>query len=309
MSAPADAAPGSDAALGGGAAPGGGAIPSSGAAIRLVVTDVDGTLVTDDKVLTPASIAAAARLRAAGVALAVTSSRPPHGLEVVAGPLGLDTPRGGFNGGTIVAADGTILTQICVPVPEARQALALMREHGVDAWVFADGEWLLQNPDGQYVPLEKRTVQMQPRVVDSFDPYIARAGKIVGMSGDFEGLARLEHVLQQAFGTRANAHRSQKYYLDVTHPEAQKGRAVTEIARILGIPLDAVCAIGDQANDLPMFGVAGHSIAMGNGPAAVQAKAGWVSRSNAEEGWAWAIDHYVLPRAAAAPGAAREPAP
>ena len=266
--------------------------------IRLVVSDVDGTMVTDDKVLTPASIAAAARLRAAGIALAVTSSRPPKGLEVVARPLHLDTPRGGFNGGTIVAADGRVLEQLCVPEHEAAEAVSLLEAAGVDVWLFADGEWLLRNPGGRYVPLERRTVGMKPRVVDSFSPYLARAGKIVGASGDFDKLASCETRLQALFGPRANAHRSQRYYLDVTHPEAHKGRAVKAIARILGVPLQAVAVIGDQANDLPMFAVAGHAVAMGNAPPDVQARAQWVSRSNADDGWAYAIDHFVLPRAA-----------
>ena len=266
--------------------------------IRLVVSDVDGTMVTDDKQLTAGTIAAAGRLRAAGVLLAVTSSRPPRGLEVVAGPLQLDTPRGGFNGGTIVDAHGRVLEQLCVPEDAAREAIAVMQQDGIDAWLFADGEWLLQDPGGEYVPLERRTVQMEPRVVPSFEPYMARAGKIVGASGKFEALAACEARLQAQFAGRANAHRSQRYYLDVTHPEAHKGRAVTAIARLLDIPVAAVVAIGDQGNDLPMFAVAGHAVAMGNAPGPVQAQAGWVSRSNAEEGWAYAIDQYVLPRAA-----------
>ncbi len=264
--------------------------------IRLVVSDVDGTLVTDDKVLTPASIAAAARLRAAGVKLALVSSRPPKGLDEVAGKLGVDTPRAGFNGGAVAAADGTPLDQLCVPEAQARETVSFLEAQDVDVWLFADGEWLLRHPDGEYVPLERRTVRMEPRVVPDFAPFLARAGKIVGASSRFEHLAECERTLQGRLGAEAHAHRSQKYYLDVTHSGADKGHAVRAIARLLDVPLEQVAAIGDQGNDLPMFPVAGHAIAMGNAPPDVQAKAGWVSRSNAEEGWAWAMDEYVLPR-------------
>ena len=272
--------------------------PASGP-IRLVVSDVDGTLVTDDKVLTPASIAAAARLRAAGILLALVSSRPPKGLDEVAARLGVDTPRAGFNGGAVASPDGTLLDQLCLPEAQAREAVSFLEAQDVDVWLFADGEWLLRKPDGEYVPLERRTVRMEPRVVPDFGPYLARAGKIVGASPRFEHLAECERALQDRLGTLAHAHRSQRYYLDVTHAGADKGHAVRAIARLLRVDLAEVAAIGDQGNDLPMFPVAGHAIAMGNAPPEVQAKATWVSRSNAEDGWAWAMEQYVLPRAPA----------
>jgi Cof subfamily protein (haloacid dehalogenase superfamily) len=263
--------------------------------IRLLISDVDGTIVTTDKVLTPASIAAVAKLRAAGIRFAVVSSRPPRGMAMLVAPLGIDTPMGAFNGGTLVAPDLSQIEARVVPKMAAHAALDLFDKRGVDAWVFADGEWLLTNPTAHYVPRETRTVQFAYRRVDDLRPFLDRAGKIVGTTDDFDLLARVETELQELLGPAANAHRSQKYYLDVTHPDANKGTAVHAIAAHLDIAIADVACIGDMTNDLPMFAVAGTSIAMGNGPAEVRARAQHVTTGNDEDGFAAAVDRFVLP--------------
>ncbi len=262
--------------------------------IKLVVSDVDGTMVTTDKVLTPATIQAAHRLRDAGVPLALVSSRPPRGMGFIQSELGLTGPLGGFNGGTILSADGAVIEERFVPEQAARISLAYLAEHGVSAWVFADGQWLIKDLHGDYVPKERMTVRFEPTVVDDFTPYLERCGKIVGASADFDLLARCEHGLQDLLGDTAHAHRSQTYYLDVTNPTADKGTAARALASYYGLDIADVCAIGDQANDVPMFRVAGYSVAMGNAPAAVAAEAKMHTSSNEEDGWAAAIDRHVL---------------
>jgi Cof subfamily protein (haloacid dehalogenase superfamily) len=265
--------------------------------LRLLVSDVDGTLVTSDKRLTPASIAAAAALREAGIALALVSSRPPRGIAGLAAQLGPDILIAGFNGGAILGAGGRTHAERLVPEEAARITLAAFDRLGIDCWVFAEGDWLLRDPEGDYVPLERRTVGFGPTVVAEFTPYLGRAGKLVGVSRDHALLAECEAALQRELGARASAHRSQAYYLDVTHPEADKGHALLSLARLLGVAVGEVACIGDMTNDLPMFAVAGLAIAMGNAPAAVQAKAAAVTLSNDTDGFAAAVRDIVLPRA------------
>ena len=264
--------------------------------IRLLISDVDGTLVTTEKVLTPASIAAVAKLREAGVLFAVVSSRPPRGMAMLVEPLAIDTPMGAFNGGTIVHPDMAQIEARVVPEAAAITAYELFEARGVDTWVFADGDWLLTNPKAAYVPRETRTVQFDYRRVDDLRPFLGRGGKIVGTTGDFDLLARVETELAGRLGHTANAHRSQKYYLDVTHPEANKGTAVHAIAGHLGVDIADVACIGDMTNDLPMFAVAGFSIAMGNGPDAVRSRASVVTTGNDEDGFAEAVTRFVLPK-------------
>ena len=266
-------------------------------AIRLLISDVDGTLVTTEKQLTPASIAAVAKLRAVGILFAIVSSRPPRGMAMLVGPLKIDTPMGAFNGGTIVMPDQSVVEQRVVPESAAHRSFELFEKRGVDTWVFADGEWVLTNPDAAYVPRETMTVQFPYRRVEDLRPYLSRAGKIVGTAADFALLEQVEAELQGILGHEAAAHRSQKYYLDVTHPDANKGTAVHAIAGHLGIDIADVACIGDMTNDLPMFDIAGYSIAMGNGPREVQARAKDVTTGNDEDGFAAAIDRFVLAKA------------
>ena len=264
----------------------------------MVVSDVDGTLVQPDKSLAPSTVAAAGRLAAAGIPLGIVSARPTFGLYGLARELHLDGLLAGFNGGVVATPDGKALARRLLPAAAVHTALGLFARHGISAWLFTETEWLATDPDGPRVPLERRTIQTNERIVPDLAPYADQCGKVVGVTDDEPLLAAVEAELQELLGTTANAKRSQTYYLDVTHPEANKGNAVRILAGQLGIDVADVAVLGDMANDLPMFAVAGTSIAMGNAPPDVQAKATLVTGRNDADGWAQAIDRLVLPRVA-----------
>ena len=92
----------------------------------------------------------------------------------------------------------------------------------------------------------------------------------------------------------ASVARSQPYYLDVTHPLANKGAALSELAKLLGVPLAEIAVIGDGGNDVAMFERSGLSIAMGNASPEVQQAADFVTDSNEEDGFANAIERFIL---------------
>lgn len=266
--------------------------------ISLFVSDVDGTLVTPEKVLSPATVEAAHKLKAAGVALAIVSSRPPRGMVRQAAELGLEL-FAGFNGSSIVRPDLTVVEQTFVPEKAAAAAIEALRHHGADVWVFTDREWYVTNPDNPHVAREVRTVGFDPIVVESFEGTLERVGKIVGVSDDHDALAHEEGKLQALLGHSALAKRSQVYYLDVTPPHMDKGHAVKSFAAHFGVPLEEVAVIGDMANDLPMFATGHLAIAMGNALPDIQAKADFVTTSNKDDGFAHAVEEFILPRAAA----------
>ena len=264
--------------------------------IRLLVSDVDGTLVAPDKSLPLSAVAAAARLREAGVMLALVSARPPFGMRYVAEGTN-PAAVAGFNGGTVLDGKGTVLERHLLPEDAGRDALALLAQRGIPGWLFTGDEWIITDPGAHYVPLETRTVRQGPRVVPSLEPYLGECGKIVGSTEDHARLAVVEGEMQAALGERAAARRSQLYYLDVTHPDANKGFALEALCRQLGVtPAETAC-IGDAPNDLPMFGVAAFAIAMGNAEPEVQAQAAAVVGRNDGDGWAEAVDRIVLPMA------------
>jgi Cof subfamily protein (haloacid dehalogenase superfamily) len=258
--------------------------------IALVVSDVDGTLVTRDKVLTDAAQGAVRGLKDAGIGFTIVSSRPTVGMRFLIEPLALTLPIGSFNGSSIVDPGLKPIEQHVMTAATAQRSIAVLNEFGVDIWLFTNEQWLTRNPDGEYVPHEKQAIKHDPVIVNDFTPYLPAACKIVGASSDAALLQRCEAAMKAAVGAQATAVRSQSYYLDVTPPGHDKGTFVQAMARRQGISTDAVATIGDMQNDLAMFAKSGLSIAMGNATDDVKKMATHVTTSNDDEGFAGAIE-------------------
>jgi len=258
--------------------------------IDLVVSDVDGTLLTKDKTLTEAAKAAVRRLHEAGIGFTITSSRPTLGMRFLIEPLQITLPIGAFNGSSIVDPQLEPIEQHLIPLPAVQRCLEVLNEFGIDIWLFTNDLWLTRNGNGEYVPHEKRAIRADPTIVDDFAPYLSAACKIVGASPDPVLLQRCEAAMQKALGAEATAIRSQSYYLDITPPGCDKGTFVQAMARRLGIATDAVATIGDMQNDLAMFRNSGLSFAMGNATDDVKKVATHVTTSNENEGFAGAME-------------------
>jgi Cof subfamily protein (haloacid dehalogenase superfamily) len=270
-------------------------MPTETGRIAALISDVDGTLVTDDKRLTDRTCAAVAALRRAGIAFTVISSRPPRGLRLLIERLGLGAPLAAFNGGLLVTP-GLAMTgePHFLPPALARRAIEFLDARGADVWVFTAEEWRVRAADGPYVGREELTVRFAPRVVDDLASDLQRLGKVVGVSEDFELLQRLESEARAAFQGEASVARSQPYYLDFTHPLANKGVAFRALSKVLGIAAERIAVVGDGMNDVAMFEQAGMSIAMGNAFPEVRRAAQFVTASNAQDGFAHAVERFIL---------------
>lgn len=266
--------------------------------ISLVITDVDGTLVTQDKVLTPRAIAAVHRLHENGIGFSICSSRPPFGLRMMIEPLRLVLPFGGYNAGAIVEPDLPdlpIVEQKLIPPDAARAAVSLFHQHAIDCWVFVGNQWLIANPTGDHVDHETHTIQTPPTIVPAFDDsHFAAVGKIVGPSDDHDRVALVTDLMQTALAGSARATRSQPYYCDVIPFGIDKGRLVELLGQRLGVPQAEILVLGDMENDLEMFAKAGFAVAMGNAADDVKRAAQATTLSNEEDGFAVAIERYVF---------------
>lgn len=266
--------------------------------IKLVVSDVDGTLLTKDKTLTDRAREAVRRLREAGIDFTIVSSRPTLGMGFLIEPLAINLPIGSFNGSSIVDPRLKPIEQHLIPAATAQRSIDVLTEFGADIWLFTNERWLTRNPDGEYVGHEQRAIKHDPTIVADFAPYLTRACKIVGASPDAALLARCEAAMKAAIGTQATAVRSQTYYLDITPPGHDKGSFVEAMAKRIGIPTAAVAVIGDMQNDLPMFAKSGLSFAMGNAANDVKSRATHVTASNEEDGFAQAMEVVLKENAA-----------
>jgi Cof subfamily protein (haloacid dehalogenase superfamily) len=265
-------------------------------AVRLLLADVDGTLVTQDKVLTDRAIDAVRRLGQAGILFAITSGRPPRGMSMLIEPLDITTPIAAFNGGLLVNRDMSVIEQRVLPEELVAPVADLMGSFRLDTWVYRGPDWYVPDPQGSHVAREARTVQFEPKVMTSLDGLTSDVAKLVGVSDDLDAVARAASAAHDRFGDHVTAARSQPYYLDVTHPDANKGAVARYLSEKYGIPPEAIATIGDQPNDVLMFAHSGLSIAMGNASLEVQHSARRITTSNEDEGFANAVDKFILPQ-------------
>jgi Cof subfamily protein (haloacid dehalogenase superfamily) len=263
--------------------------------IRLIISDVDGTLVRSDKTLSASVVAAVGRLQAAGVPFTIISARPVSGIIWIAERLKLTHPMGAFNGGTIVNPDGTIISAETINPEVANKAITMLIEAKVSLWLFANRQWYAQNGANTHMDSERNSANAEPVMFDDPAEVEGPFDKIVGVWDDHDFLAELDGKVSGELGDGATVARSQPYYLDVTAPRADKGHGIAALAEAHGLDLREVAVLGDQRNDLPMFARAGFSVAMGQGPAEVRAAATRTTVSNDEDGVAHAIDEILLP--------------
>jgi Cof subfamily protein (haloacid dehalogenase superfamily) len=279
--------------------------------IKLLLADVDGTLVTHSKILTERTREAITRMRAAGTEFAITSGRPPRGMQMLIEPLALTIPIASFNGGLFVRPDLTVIEQRVLQADVIEPAMDIMRGHRLDTWIYRGTDWFVRERHGPHVDREEWTVKFPPTVVANFDGLTNDVAKLVGVSDDLEVVQKCETAVRKHFAEQVHARqsnpqregdslvsaaRSQPYYLDVTHPDANKGFVVLWLSEMLKIPPDQIATIGDMPNDISMFEKGGVSIAMGQSSDEVKKAATYTTTSSEEEGFANAVDRYILPQ-------------
>jgi Cof subfamily protein (haloacid dehalogenase superfamily) len=276
--------------------------------ISLLLADVDGTLVTKEKILTDRAQAAVHKLWDAGIRFTITSGRPPLGMKMIVDTLKLPDPIAAFNGGLFVNPDFSTLEKTVLPTTIVQNVVKMIVDHHLDVWIYRGKDWFVPERHGPHVDREEWTVKFPPIVVSSFDGLLDNVVKIVGVSDDLDAVVKCETDVQQAFnphvycqtgasssgGEQVSAARSQPYYLDVTHPKANKGTVVDRLSQLLGIPRQEIATIGDMPNDVPMFERSGLSIAMGNASVEVKQQAQYVTTSYEEEGFANAVEQFIL---------------
>ena len=262
--------------------------------IRLVLADVDGTLVTKDKVLTDRARKSVHQLHERDILFAITSGRPPLGMKMLIEPLELKTPVAGFNGGVFTNPDLSVISSLTLAPDVAAETLKLLEENKLTAWLYTDVDWFVPDPKGAHVDRETWTVKFEAKVLKDFSGHLDKAVKIVGVTDDRAAMDKCEAAAQEKLKGRASAQTSQPYYLDVTNPQANKGGVAEYLAKHFQLGLDEIAVLGDMPNDVPMFEKAGMSIAMGQASEAVQKQANFVTASYEDEGFAKAIEEHFL---------------
>jgi Cof subfamily protein (haloacid dehalogenase superfamily) len=261
--------------------------------IALVVSDIDGTLLDDNKQLTAGAPGAVERLYRAGIRFTIASARPPRMARDLVRELKVREPFACFNGALFVSPDESVLRKLTMSPADVQRVADDIFGHNFDLWVWTDTDWYVSNPSGPHVSnheqqMGRKATPLTTRDLSKFDVL-----KLVGVSDDHQALASAEQEVS-ALSASISATRSSPYYLDVTDRKANKGEVIVTLSQMLSVPLDQIATIGDMSTDALMFHMSGTSIAMGNALDDVKAQATYVTRSNEEDGFAYAMDHFVL---------------
>jgi Cof subfamily protein (haloacid dehalogenase superfamily) len=263
--------------------------------VKLLLADVDGTLVTQEKVLTDRATEAVHKLHDAGVTFAITSGRPPRGMAMLTEPLDLRTPIAAFNGGLLVDRDMKVIEQRVLPEDLVVPVADMMSSFKLDVWLYSGADWYVPRADGPHVARESWTVKFEPKVMsDGVKGLTGSVAKLVGVSDDHDAVDKATEAVHDEFGDQISAATSQPYYLDVTHPQANKGAVARYLAEKYKLDPDDIATIGDMPNDVLMFAHSGLSIAMGQSSREVKRAARRVTTSNQDEGFANAVERFIL---------------
>ena len=232
--------------------------------MRILALDIDGTLITSQHVLTePVRSALIRAQRDYDIRIALASGRPTAALGHLAAELELKTYGGyllPFNGGKLIAA--------------------------------ATGE----RSDDPYAVKEIDITGMALEVVPDFRALSAlKLPKCLAV-GPKDKLIPLEAEAKALLGERIDAFRSSDFFLELVPKGIDKGATLGRLLELLGLTPEALIAMGDNYNDLGMLRLAGTSVAMGNAPEDIKAVASYVTRTNNEDGVAYALEELVFAR-------------
>ncbi len=262
--------------------------------VALVISDVDGTLLDENKQLTPGAPSAVQRLYAAGIRFTLASARPPQLVRELVRTLQVREPVACFNGALIIGPDQAVLHKLPMLPADAQLVADRILHDGFDLWVWTDSDWYVTNPAGVHVAHHESLMGHRASLLTTRDLSKFDVLKLVGVTDDHDALARAEDEMTRIGCQSISATRSSPYYLDVTDAAANKGVVVTTLSDMLHIPSGQIATIGDMITDTLMFRKSGISIAMGNAFDDVKALATHVTRSNEEDGFAYAMDNFVL---------------
>lgn len=260
--------------------------------IALVISDIDGTLITSNHEVTEATKAAAAKLYERGVELSLASSRPPRSIAPLADALKLRGPFAAFNGALVVKRDGEVLARSVISPETIAGVKAIADQFGISVWLYDELDWWAPWRDA-FVDREEHTSGFSPRI-EGYAVRITKDANKLTVVGKPELVSKAEQRVLSELGDQVSASKSKPRFLDVTSYGIHKGTVVVRLAKLLNIPTDRVAVIGDGPNDVEMFRQAGVSIAMGQGVDEVKEAAKYLTTSNDDEGWARGIERYVL---------------
>lgn len=269
---------------------------------QLVVSDIDGTILSNDYTLDEGMPATVAALSQSGISFALNSARSPEGMLAIIDQLqAYDSPISCFNGALILARYAKENPEVMYSLPVDREdldyLLAIVQEQfpGLAINLYATTKWYVEAVTDN-IEIEIARTGIQPTVTPLEDVLADKNRAIhkLLLIGDAKQLDELTQSVDSQLLPHTILYRAKPNYLEVTHSDVSKGHAVEVIANKLGIDLGQTFTIGDNHNDSSMLDVAGFGVAMGHAKDDVKRVADAVTETNENQGASSAIQKYVI---------------
>lgn len=261
---------------------------------KLVALDMDGTLLKDDLTIAPGTIDVIQRAVAQGAIITIATGRMFASAKQFAEQLKIDVPLITYQGALIQDLQSEkVLFERLLSEDIGRRLIEISEERHVHLQVYQD-DLLYGAEDNERLSLYAKKVQV-PYTVEPNLRALAKKGFAKAIYiGDPAYLEEMQIELKELFGHRAHITKSTPYFLEVTHPEANKGFALRELANHLNIPLSQTIGVGDNFNDTELLEVAGLGVAMGNAVEPLKQAADFITYTNNQEGVKHVIEKFVL---------------
>lgn len=261
----------------------------------LLIVDIDGTLVAEDKVVRPGVVAAIKAAQSKQVRVCLATGRQPRSALRFVDAVGADPPTIVYNGGLLYDfRAGRALWSLPLPLADARRVLPVLREFPETSPLVFVFNTVFAERYTPFVDLYARRDALTVELTPSFDQLLTEAPAKFLIVGDRPDLDRLSRALAGLPGGPINQVFSQHDYLEILPPGTDKGVALREMAKAVRIPLHEIVAVGDAMNDLSMLQTAGLGVAVEGSPPELLAVAGATCPRPEQEGVRVLIERLFL---------------
>ena len=258
--------------------------------IKAVAFDMDGTLLTDAKEVSPRTRRCFEALETRGVSLVLSTGRSFEALEPYKKDLNLNHPVICYNGAQIYGKKGEVIREHIVPDNYSKFLIDFARKEGVHIQIYRDGKLYFEKrtPEAEFY---ENHVSIKGKIVnfDNFKPL--NFTKIMYL-GDHQYLTGLETLITEQIGNEMSIMFTNPIFLEFMDGLVSKGNALFEVAEHLGIDISNIMAFGDGDNDKSMIEAAGIGVAMENATTGVKAVANEITLSNNDDGVAEFLEEF-----------------
>lgn len=260
--------------------------------IKLVVTDIDGTIYTPEKGISPEVKSCIQDLTKNGVNVAIATGRTYGSAKHVADKLGIKCPLIAYQGGFVCSYEGEVLNAKYLNPDIAKEIIQDCRKRNIHLNVYVNDVLYVENDD-EYIKDYIGDKGIDYFLTERFEDLdFTKLNKLLAIAYDTEFIDNFIEELKEKY-PQIYVVKSYKYFCEIANKEATKGNAITFLSEKFGITTDEIMAIGDQNNDIEMVTTAGCGVAMGNGTEEIKKAAKYVTDTVNNDGFVKAVNKYV----------------